>query len=200
MTTSTTRLFDSWDDAAAAVRDLKAAGVPDNDIGMVANNSEDWYTEKDPNRVAEDAGAGAAVGGALGGGAGLLAGIGLLAIPGVGPVVAAGWLVATAAGAAAGALVGGATGGLVGALVNSGVDKNDAHVYAEGVRRGGTLVSVQTSDANAARIEQILDNHTGVTASARGSAYRASGWSTFDESAPAYSADQVRRERELYRR
>jgi hypothetical protein len=66
---------------------------------------------------------------AVGGAVGLLAGLGLLAIPGIGPVVAAGWLVSTAAGAAAG----GATGGLIGALTQAGVSEEDAHVYAEGV-------------------------------------------------------------------
>ena len=72
----------------------------------------------------------------------LLAGLGLLAIPGVGPVVAAGWLVATAAGAAAGGL----TGGIVGALTQAGVSDEDAQVYAEGVRRGGTLVTARVND------------------------------------------------------
>jgi hypothetical protein len=80
---------------------------------------------------------GAGVGTAVGGAAGLLAGLGLLAIPGVGPVVAAGWLVATAVGAVAGA----ATGGLIGGLTGAGVSEDDAHVYAEGVRRGGSLVA-----------------------------------------------------------
>jgi hypothetical protein len=68
------------------------------------------------------------VGAVVGGAAGLLAGIGLMAIPGVGPVVAAGWLVATLTGAAAG----GATGGIIGALTQAGVSKEDADVYAEG--------------------------------------------------------------------
>ena len=76
--------------------------------------------------------------------AGLLAGLGLLAIPGLGPVVAAGWLAATAVGAAAGA----ATGGVVGALTEAGVSREDADSYAEGVRRGGTLVSARVADAD----------------------------------------------------
>ena len=68
---------------------------------------------------------------------GLLTGLGLMAIPGVGPVVAAGWLVATLAGAAAG----GVTGGAVGALTEAGISKDEADVYAEGLRRGGAVVS-----------------------------------------------------------
>ena len=89
---------------------------------------------------------GAGIGAAVGGIGGLLAGLGLIAIPGIGPVVAAGWLAATAAGAAGGALVGAAAGGLVGALTQAGVPENDAHVYAEGIRRGGTLVTAKVDE------------------------------------------------------
>jgi hypothetical protein len=88
-----------------------------------------------PTHAAEDAGKGAGIGAAVGGVGGLLTGLGLLAIPGVRPVVAAGWLVATAAGAATGAVVGGAAGGLVGSLTGAGVPERDAQFYAEGVRR-----------------------------------------------------------------
>src|SRR4029079_19023671 len=80
-------------------------------------------------------------------------GLALLEIPGVGPVVAAGWLTATAAGAAAGA----ATGGIVGALTQAGVSDEDAHIYAEGVRRGGTLVTARVRDAAASKLEGVLD-------------------------------------------
>nr|WP_315975123.1 DUF2382 domain-containing protein [Microvirga sp. HBU65207] len=89
-----------------------------------------------------------------GGGAGLLAGLGMLAIPVLGPVVAAGWLVSTLVGAGAGAAIG----GLTGALVDAGVDENDAHAYAEGVRRGGALVTVRASDTEVDRIVDILDD------------------------------------------
>ncbi len=130
------------------------------------------------------AGTGATLGTVLGGGAGLLAGLGMLAIPGVGPVVAAGWLIATAVGAGVGA----ASGGLIGSLVGAGVSETDAHVYAEGVRRGGTLVTVKAEDDQASMVERILDTHSPVDASARGDAYRAEGWSKFDEDAPAYRA------------
>jgi hypothetical protein len=75
-----------------------------------------------------------------------LTGLGIMAIPGVGPVVAAGWLAATAA-------VGGAAGGLIGALTDSAVPEEDAHVYAEGVRRGGALVTAKVDDARAAQAE-----------------------------------------------
>ena len=130
------------------------------------------------------AGAGATIGTILGGGAGLLAGLGLLAIPGVGPIVAAGWLVATITGAGVGA----AGGGILGSLVGAGVPEEEAHVYAEGVRRGGTLVTVRADDAQRTMVEQIMNRYTPVDLNARGAEYRAGGWSRFDEAAPSYTA------------
>jgi len=99
------------------------------------------------------AGAGAGVGATVGGVAGLLAGLGIMAIPGVGPVVAAGWLVSTLAGAAAG----GVTGGVLGALTQAGVSKEDAEVYAEGLRRGGAVVSARVAAADAVRLQAVMD-------------------------------------------
>jgi hypothetical protein len=124
----------------------------------------------------------------------LLAGLDLLAIPGLGPVVAAGWLASTAFGAA----VGGTAGGLIGALTAAGVSKDDAHVYAEGIRRGGTLVTARVLDADRAKCESIL-NRASVNIQDRGAAYRKAGWEEFDVTGTPYTADQVRRERELYR-
>jgi hypothetical protein len=79
-----------------------------------------------------------------------------MTIPGVGPVAAAGWLVASAAGAAGGAAVGGAAGGLVGTLKSAGVPERDANIYAEGVSRGGTLVAARVADAQAPSAREIL--------------------------------------------
>ena len=157
MTVTISRLYDNHNDAQQAVRRLESAGVPHSDISIVANNSDSWFnTDKKVDRDrdgvddrAEGAGKGAGIGAGVGGTAGLLAGLGLLAIPGLGPVVAAGWLAATAVGAAAGA----ATGGIVGALTEAGVSAEDAHSYAEGVRRGGTLVSARVADADRSRLE-----------------------------------------------
>ena len=99
MAQTVTGLFDRYMDAAAAVRELEAAGVPHADISIVANNIVPVDRDDRTSNAAADAGKGAGVGAAVGGGAGLLTGLGLMAIPGVGPVVAAGWLIATAVGA-----------------------------------------------------------------------------------------------------
>lgn len=202
MTVTISRLYDTYADAQNAVRGLEAAGVPHSEISIVANNSDSWFNsdkkvDRDGNGVddrAEGAGKGAGIGAGLGGAAGLLAGLGLLAIPGLGPVVAAGWLAATAVGAAAGA----ATGGIVGALTQAGVSKEDAPLYAEGVRRGGTLVSARVPDADRTRLDAIL-NKSAVNLRDRSAAWQKSGWKAFDPTSKPYGADEVRKERDLYR-
>ncbi|WP_354066607.1 hypothetical protein [Bradyrhizobium sp. OAE829] len=180
---------------------LESAGVAHSDISIVANNSDNWFSgdkkDRDADGVddrAESAGRGAGIGGGLGGAAGLLAGLGLLAIPGLGPVVAAGWLASTAVGAAAGA----ATGGIVGALTEAGISDEDAHAYAEGVRRGGTLVSARIADADRARLDGLL-NESAVNLRNRTAAWQKSGWQSFDPAARPYGADEIRRERDIYR-
>ena len=185
-----TGLFDDYDNARDAVGELEAMGVPQSDISIVANNSNDWY-DNDTSNASEDAAGGAGLGALVGGAGGLLTGLGIMAIPGVGPVVAAGWLAATAAGAVAGAAVGGAAGGIVGALADSGVPENDAHVYAEGVRRGGTLVTAKVADALVTEAEQVLSQSNSVNLAERRRAYEAGGWTGFDPEAGEYSADPV---------
>src|SRR5690349_14927667 len=200
MTQVVTALYDSYDSAVSAVNALEDAGIPHSEISIVSNNADDRYSRDDRTKTAEDAGKGAGIGAAVGGVGGLLTGLGLMAIPGVGPVVAAGWLAATAAGAATGAVVGGAAGGLVGALTKEGVPEEEANFYAEGVRRGGTLVSARVDDARAPAAREILQRYKSVDPAVRGAAYRASGWTCFDENAPAYSADQISAERSRYLR
>ena len=201
MTVTISRLYDDYTIAQQAVQRLEAAGVPHSDISIVANNSDSWFStdktvDRDRDGVddrAEGAGKGAGIGAGLGGTAGLLAGLGLLAIPGLGPVVAAGWLAATAVGAAAGA----ATGGVVGALTEAGISKEDADSYAEGVRRGGTLVSARVADADRSRLDSIL-NESAVNLRDRSAAWQKAGWKSFDPASKPYGADEVRKERQLY--
>ena len=198
MTQTVAALYDTYDSAVAAVNALEAAGIPHSDISIVSNNVDNQYGKDRSAEAAKDAGKGAGVGAVVGGVGGLLTGLGLLAIPGVGPVVAAGWLVATAAGAATGAVVGGAAGGLVGSLTGAGVPEHDAHFYAEGVRRGGTLVTARADDARASAAREILQRYKSVDPAVRGAVYREGGWTSFDENAPAYTADQVAAERSRY--
>jgi hypothetical protein len=207
MVATISALFDDYPTAARAVSELERAGIPSSDISIVSNNTDGWYDADERSGVSrrvdrdgdgvddrvEGATAGAGIGAALGGAAGLLAGLGMLAIPGLGPVVAAGWLISTAALAAGGAAVG----GIIGALTQSGISEEDANVYAEGVRRGGTLVVARVPDTERARYEAIL-GRTAVDVRARETAYRSGGWSRFDPAAPNYGPDEIRRERERY--
>jgi hypothetical protein len=185
-----TGLFDTHDQAERAVRSLKDAGIAGDDISIIANNSDGSHGTDDD--VAEGAGAGAGVGAVVGGTGGLLAGLGMLAIPGVGPVVAGGWLLATAVGALTGAAVGGAAGGLIGALSDAGVPERDAHVYAEGVRRGGILVTARVDESRVDAAAAILRDSSAVDLEARRRDYEADGWERFDADAEPYDADQVR--------
>ena len=138
------------------------------------------------------AGAGASIGTIIGGGAGLLAGIGALAIPGVGPVIAAGWLIATLTGAGAGA----AAGGLLGSLTGAGVPEDNAHVYAEGVRRGSTLVTVRADDNKVSEAESIMARYMPVDIAQRGAGYRADGgWDRFDETRGTMTPEELAAER-----
>lgn len=211
MSKTITRLFDNYGDAERAVTELERLGVPHRDISLVASNADkahdhrghhhepgDGHTAAD--HAGDDAGKGATTGTVLGGAGGLLAGLGLLAIPGLGPVVAAGWLASTAVGAVAGAVAGGATGGLIGALKHAGENEEDAHVYAEGVRRGGALLSAKVDGSLADQAAHVLNGQGAVTAGDRGAAYREQGWTRFDADAPAYSAQDVATERTRYAR
>ncbi|SIR35590.1 hypothetical protein [Bosea sp. TND4EK4] len=172
MTRTLTRAYDSHTTARSVVEQLEAAGVSSGDISIVGRDGDG------ETNAAEGAGIGAGVGGA----AGMLAGLGLLAIPGIGPVVAAGWLASTAAGAVAGA----AAGGLVGSFVKEGHDEDEAHYYAETVRRGGSVVSVRTEQEHESTVQAILDGATPIDRSTREADYRAAGWTRFDENADPY--------------
>lgn len=158
------RLYPDQARARAVVDELKASGLPEDDIGVIAptradsrpmanagmHNAGDRIDRDDDGRDdrTESAGKGVAIGAA----AGLLAGVSAFVLPGVGTVAAAGWLTA----ALAGAVAGGAAGGIVGALVESGVDENEAAGFADAIKRGGTLVTVRIMEEDRDHYEDIL--------------------------------------------
>jgi hypothetical protein len=197
-TSTLTRLYDTHEDALSTVRGLEAAGMGHDEISLIGGNQSGQYAPAATDTVAVAAtdhhesdaiGAGAAAGTIIGGGLGLMAGIGAMAIPGVGPVVAAGWLVATLAGAGVGAVVGGGAGGLVGVLTGAGVSEQDAHVYAEGIRRGGFLVTARVDDNRVGEAQRILSSR-GVDVAQRRTAYEQEGWKGFQENAPSYQTTE----------
>ena len=83
-------------------------------------------------------------------------------------------------------------------MKNSGHTDEETHVYSEGVRRGGTLVSAKVPDDHVAQAEAILDRNKSVETTSRGAAYRSGEWSSFDPAAPAGTADEIERERSGY--
>ncbi|RYG24424.1 DUF2382 domain-containing protein [bacterium] len=95
-------------------------------------------------------------------------------------------------------MAGAATGGILGGLIGLGIPKEHAEIYAEGVRRGGTLVTVQTSDVDTERVRQILDRDGAVDIEERGSQYRASGFTGYDANAKPYTTEEAMAERTQY--
>jgi len=151
-------IFKTRSQAETCVDNLMAAGFRSDDISLLAPDQKvthELATEKN-TKAPEAATTGAATGGAIGGTLGLLAGIGALAIPGMGPFIAAGPIM----GALAGLGVGAATGGLVGALVGMGIPEYEAKRYEGRVREGGILLSVHCDDADwTKRAKEILERN-----------------------------------------
>ena len=137
-------IYDTEQEAILAVEDLKKQGYDTDDISVISRNREDvdYITEETGTKAGKGAATGAAAGGTIGGVTGLLAGVGALAIPGIGPIIAAGPIVAALTGAAAGAGVG----GLSGALIGMGIPEDEAMHYDESVRDGKILVLVDEKD------------------------------------------------------
>jgi len=196
------RLYKDYDTGARVVAELERSGIPQTDISLIANNNSGWFDRDRSRRIdrdadgtddrAEGAAKGAGIGATVGGVAGLLAGLGMLAIPGIGPVVAAGWLASTAAVAVAG----GVTGGLIGALTQAGLGERKAHAYAEGVQRGGTLVTVRIPDVDRARVESIMDRYNPMDTGGIGTEERPGDWSGDRVVAAFENADRARAARE----
>ena len=142
--------------AVTIVDQLKAAGFSSNDISVLfpdKTGTKDFAHEHH-TKAPEGAAAGAGTGGVLGGALGWLTGIGALAIPGLGPFIAAGPIMAALSGAAAGA----ALGGIAGALIGLGIPEYEAKRYEGKIQEGNVLISVHTDDrAERSRAKQILE-------------------------------------------
>jgi len=148
-------IVDTEEQAARIVDALQSSGVSSNDISALLpdkRGTKDFAHEHN-TKAPEGAIAGAGAGGVIGGTLGLLAGIGALAIPGVGPFIAAGPLLAALSGAAAGATVG----GVAGALVGLGIPEIEAKAYEGKIRSGNILLAVHVADGDVEkRVKQVL--------------------------------------------
>jgi hypothetical protein len=190
--------FDTVSEAASAARDLRAAGFTDSDVSVIANNQqrpvESTVAITDPDK-ASGAATGIVAGGALGGAAGLAASLMGLAIPGIGPILAAGPIAAALAGAGAGAVAG----GLIGGLTDAGVSETHAEYYAEAVRRGAALVTVRANDARADEAEAIIRRHGAFDIEDRATQWKSAGWTGYNPSAEPYTFDEIERDRTQWR-
>jgi len=189
-------VFNSVQDAHAAVRELEAQGISRDEISVVANKNATGYDAMHDRDKTSDVVADAGIGAAIGGVGGLLlSAAGALTIPVIGPVLAAGPIAAALTGAGIGA----AAGGLVGALTESGVPEEHAKYYAEGVRRGDVLVTVRSDDMNTERVCDVLDHHGAIDVDDRVQNWKQRGWSGWNDTAQPYTSDELRHERSYYR-
>ncbi|MBP1993309.1 general stress protein [Paenibacillus eucommiae] len=135
-------VFHTENEAINAIEGLKQQGYRSEDISVIAKDRDEVsaVTETTGSKAPEGLATGAAAGGVLGGVTGLLAGIGALAIPGVGPIIAAGPIAAVLTGAAVGA----GTGGLVGGLIGLGIPEDEVEIYNNYVKEGNILVLVDS--------------------------------------------------------
>ena len=188
-------LFDDRDAAQGAVSDLISAGVSRDQISVIANDASGTTATYDAegNLAAEGAASGISSGAVVGGIAGLLIGAGFTVLP------IAGFLLAgPVAGLIAGAAAGAATGGILGGLIGLGIPEEHAELYAEGVRRGGTLVTVHTDESNEDRLRDILDRDGAADIETRAADWKSRGYTGYDKNAKAYTDAEITDERTRY--
>lgn len=175
------QLYSSYVEGTAVPRDRVTRDVVSQDV------DNDGFVERDVVLRGENAGGsdvaeGAGIGALIGGLGGLLVGLGALAIPGVGPIIAAGPILAAVTGAGLGAV----TGGMVGGLVDLGIPDAEAQVYAEGVRRGYNIVAVQSPESRADQARLIMDRAGLINLEQHVGEWREAGWDRFDPNAEPY--------------
>lgn len=193
-------LMENLGAAQRTVRELVDGGIPRDDIGFMANErhavpSSAALNESEGGHAASGALMGAGTGAAVGGIAGLALAFAPLAIPGIGPILAAGPIAAALAGAGIGAVAG----GLIGGLTKLGVPEEEAHYYAEAVRRGGILVSVAADSAAQADLAVvIMKRHGALDIDQRATEWKKQGWKGRFEAAEQPAVETIRQEEAVY--
>jgi uncharacterized protein (TIGR02271 family) len=179
-------------------------GCDRSDIGLMARGEQTEAgrgapTSEHSKDIASGAMKGAGTGAAVGGILGLVAGVASLAIPGIGPIIAAGPIASALAGVGIGAVAG----GLIGALTRVGVSEEDAHYYTEGVKRGGTLITLHARDDRTADCAvQVMKRHGAVDIDQRAEQWRQEGWTgraTEEQVIPVAQEELVVGKREVAR-
>lgn len=182
-------LFDEFEDAMGALSDLVQAGIARDRITLLANSasahhpsvlSNPAYAREDMEKPESDAtsglGLGVVIGAGIGGFLGYLLGSGTIALPFLtGLINGQTWIAV-----AAGTVLGGIVGGLVGWLMDRGVSDEDEKLYAEGIKHGGTLVTVHLPEDLVDRAKVIFKSRGAVDIETRDAEWRAEGWVSFD--------------------
>src|SRR5215468_2951372 len=152
-------IYPTYATVERAVDELRAGGFRNTDISVLLpeNVGTKDFAHSKGTKAPEGATTGAGTGAVIGGALGWLVGIGALAIPGVGPFIAAGPIMAALSGAA----VGGAVGGIVGALVGMGIPEYEAKRYEGKIKNGGILISVHTDDADEVKLAKEIFKNAG---------------------------------------
>jgi hypothetical protein len=194
-------LYDTRERARDVIEDLVNAGFTRDEISIATRGEEGEKMDIEKTRTREagnEAGEGAAIGGGvgaiLGGLGGLLVGLGTIVLPGAGLIIAAGPLV----GLLGGAVAGGIAGGLLGGLIGLGIPEEDAGVYAEGIRRGGTLVIIRTPDERAEDARAIMERYNPINIERSERRWREMGWEGYREGAATLSERELEQERQAF--
>jgi len=188
-------LFDSLQDAHASIGALTAAGFKADEINLVANAGDSetaaQFSEAGQiHDVTEGVTEAATAVGSLGG---LMVGLSFFFVPGIGPILAAGGLLSSwIAGAGLGALAG----SVLGTLAGLGVPKDQTDMYAEGIRRGGSLVVVQTSDDRVDLVKDIFNRYNPIDLANRQLRWKTQGWDRYDEAAQPLTPAELQAERD----
>lgn len=195
--------FHDTSEAQKAVRDLMSMGFTNDDVSLVFSDPEGRYKTHlagtdvhEHHDTGTAAATGAVLGGVEGGLIGLALGLGAFAIPGLGPIIGMGPILAGLIGAGTGA----ATGGITGALVERGIDDVDADYYAEAVRRGYVLLVVDAPDGREDEVMDVMERYDVVDIDERAEHWRSEGWTGYDTSARPYTSEQITGERDHYLR
>lgn len=201
MATTLIALYEDMATATDVIDALQAEGYPATNISLITNDAVGEYRQYlehlDLDRGDDDVTPreGVTAGAILGG----LVGLGVAIIPGIGPVLAAGPLAALLAGGVVGAATGAATGGIAAALMNLNLSEDEAAEYAEGVRRGGTLVVVNVADGDLVdRAETIMEDHDPIDIEQRSRDWRESGWTGYEPETAPLAVGTEHRERPSY--
>jgi len=196
-------VYDHFKSANKAINDLTNDGISRDDIGLAVNNSDQKgeYSNLEANvdKYEDVTGSqGGIFGGVIGGLAGAAVALTEIVIPGIGPIIAAGPLVALLGGAT-GAVIGGAagaiSGGVAASLIHLGISDDEADYYAEAIQRGNALVTVTARDEDqAALISDILRRYQPVNLKRRADEWREKGWQGFDRPQEPATSDDLKAE------